>query len=298
MTRSSRGARYAWGLALIAACLDPSSDRRVAPPLAPAAVLVGAGDIADCATPGTEATAELLDTIPGTVFTAGDDAYPSGTAGNFTDCYDPTWGRHKARTRPSPGNHDYLTSAGAPYYAYFGDNAGDPGLGYYSYAVGAWHVISLNSQTSMTAGSPQETWLRADLGAHPARCTLAYWHYPRFSAGTHGSIAAVQPLWQALYDSGADVVINGHDHNYQRFAPQSPTGTLDTARGLREFVVGTGGVSHYPFPNAVANLEVKDSTSYGVIALRLDSASYHWDFVPVVGATFHDSGSAGCHITS
>jgi len=295
MPRRPRTLQRLTGLLLVTACLDSAGTRRPAPPLPAAEVLVGAGDIADCASSGSEATAELLDTVPGVVFTAGDNAYQNGSSSDYATCYDPTWGRHKGRTRPSPGNHEYNTPGGTGYYGYFGAAAGDSGLGYYSYTVGTWHIISLNSQTSVAPGSPQESWLRADLGAHPTPCTLAYWHYPRFGQGLHGSIATVQPLWQALYDSGADVVINGHDHNYQRFAPQTPTGVLDTARGIREFVVGTGGASHYTFPTTAANLEVKDSTSFGVIVIRLDTASYHWDFVPAAGATFHDSGTAGCH---
>ncbi|HET7790216.1 MAG TPA: metallophosphoesterase [Gemmatimonadales bacterium] len=290
-----RGLHLAAALALIAACLDPASDRRAPPPPPGANVLVGAGDIANCTSTGAEATADLLDTIPGVVFTAGDNAYQSGSASDYAQCYEPTWGRHKTRTRPSPGNHDFVTDSAAPYYSYFGANAGDSGVGYYSYDVGAWHVISLNSSISVAPGSPQEAWLRRDLGAHRARCTLAYWHFPRFSAGLHGSLAAMQPLWQALYDSGADVVLAGHDHNYQRFAPQTPAGALDSARGIREFVVGTGGASHYTFPNTAANLEVKDSTTFGVLKLTLDSARYAWVFVPVAGATFSDSGTASCH---
>jgi hypothetical protein len=259
------------------------------------AVLVGAGDIGACGQTGPAATAALIDAIPGIVFTAGDDAYPNGSTANFAQCYDPSWGRHKARTRPSPGNHDYVTPGGAAYYAYFGRNAGPAGLGYYSYTVGTWHVISLNSQVSTAPGSPQDQWLRADLGAHRAQCTLAYWHYPRFSQGPHGSITAVAPLWQALADSGADVVIVGHDHNYQRFAPQTPTGVLDNASGIREFVVGTGGASHYDFPNSVANLEVKDSVTFGVLQLTLHATSYDWVFLPVAGGTFTDSGTGNCH---
>lgn len=259
------------------------------------AILVGAGDIANCGLPGKAATESILSVTPGIVFTAGDNAYPSGSAADYKNCYDPTWGRERARTRPSPGNHEYLTDSGGPYYAYFGKNAGDSGVGYYSYEVGAWHVISLNSNVSVAPGSPQESWLRADLGAHPARCTLAYWHYPLFSQGPEGSIAAMKPLWQALYDSGADVVINGHDHNYQRYAPQTPNGVRDTIRGIREFVVGTGGSSHYGFPNTAANLEVRDSTSFGVLKLTLHEASYDWVFVPAAGGAFTDRGSARCH---
>ena len=287
---------HAPGFALITAAFDSGSAvAEIVVTTAPA-VLVGAGDIASCSLDDDEATARLLDAIPGVVFTAGDDAYPNGTAAEFTGCYEPTWGRHKTRTRPSPGNHEYRSADGADYYAYFGARAGTPGLGYYSYDLGGgWHIISLNSNIAMTVGSPQEQWLRADLSLHPARCTLAYWHHPRFSSGEHGSSAASEPLWQALYDANADVVISGHDHTYERFAPQTPAGARDTTRGIREFVVGTGGASFYQFPTIRANSEVRNNTTHGVIKLTLRSNGYEWAFVPVAGSTFRDSGSGRCH---
>ena len=263
------------------------------PPTPP--VLVGAGDIAGCAYDDDEATAKLLDGIPGTVFTAGDNVYGSGTPTQFSRCYAPTWGRHKARTRPSPGNHDYDTPNGAGYYAYFGPAAGPAGRGYYSYDLGGWHIIALNSNVSMRAGSLQERWLRQDLAQHPARCTLAYWHHPRFSSSEHGSSTDPQPVWQALYDANADLVINGHDHTYERFAPQTPTGTLDTARGIREFVVGTGGGGFYDFPHIRANSELRNNTTHGVIKMTLRPDGYNWEFVPVAGGEFRDSGSGKCH---
>ena len=258
-------------------------------------MLVGAGDIAGCSSAGDEATAALLDTLPGTVFTAGDNAYPDGTATNFASCYGPSWGRHKARTRPSPGNHEYHTSGASGYYNYFGAAAGDSGKGYYSYDLGDWHIISLNSNISMTAGSPQEQWLRADLAAHTKTCTLAYWHHPRFSSGSHGSSNAPRPLWEALYDFDADVIISGHDHNYQRFAPQTPAGVADPARGIRQFLVGTGGISHYHFPTPIANTEASNTDTWGVLKLTLYAQSYTWEFVPVAGMTYTDSGSGDCH---
>jgi hypothetical protein len=242
-----------------------------------------------------EATALLLDSIAGTVFTAGDNVYPNGTASQFATCYDPTWGRHRARTRPSPGNHDYNTSGAAPYYAYFGDAAGPAGRGYYSYDLGAWHIVSLNSNVAMTVGSAQEQWLRADLAASTARCTIAYWHHPRFSSGSHGSSTAPLPLWQALYDAGADVVLVGHDHNYQRFAPQTPTGVRDDARGIREFVVGTGGRGLYQFTTPIANTEAFSTDTHGVLKLTLYADWYAWEFIPVAGGTFRDSGVVTCH---
>ena len=203
-------------------------------------VFVGAGDIANCGSNNDESTAKLLDNIAGTVFTVGDNAYPDGTSAQFTDCYGPTWGRHKNRTKPVPGNHDYHVAGAAGYFDYFGAAAGDRAKGYYSYNLGAWHIIALNSEITQSAGSAQEKWLRADLAANPKICTLAYWHKPLFSSGMHGNIAASKPLWQALYDYGADVVLNGHDHTYQRFAPQNPNAQADP-KGIREFVVGTGG---------------------------------------------------------
>ena len=257
-------------------------------------VFVGAGDIADCGADAA-ATAALLDNIPGTVFTAGDNAYPDGSADDYARCYEPTWGRHKARTRPSPGNHDYQTSGAAAYFSYFGANAGPSGRGYYSYNIGDWHIVSLNSNVSMATGSAQEQWLRADLAASSKRCTLAYWHHPRFSSGDHGSSTAAQPLWQALYDAGAEVVVAGHDHNYQRFAPMTATGTLDLARGIRQFVAGTGGASHYGFSSPIANTEAYDTSTSGVLKLTLSASSYTWEFVPVAGGTYRDSGSGTCH---
>ena len=285
--------RPSLGALLFGACLTASPLGAQSAP-APA-VLVGAGDIASCSYDHDDATATLLDSIPGVVFTAGDNAYSNGTADQFARCYGPTWGRHKARTRPSPGNHDYRAAAGAPYYAYFGALAGDSGRGYYSYELGAWHAISLNSNISMKAGSPQERWLRADLAAHPTVCTLAYWHHPRFSSGEHGNSRAPQPLWQALYDANADVVISGHDHTYERFAPQTPAGKRDTRRGIREFIVGTGGAEFYEFPITRANSEVRNNATHGVIKLTLRADGYDWEFVPVAGGTFRDSGSGTCH---
>ena len=264
------------------------------PPPGSTNVLVGAGDIADGGS-GAEATAALLDNIGGTVFTAGDNAYPEGTDANYAQHYDPTWGRHQARTRPCPGNHDYYTAGAAPYYSYFGSNAGPAGQGYYSYDLGDWHFISLNSNIDMRAGSPQEQWLRADLAANSKDCILAYWHHPRFSSGTHGSSTASQPLYQALYEAGAEIVVVGHDHNYQRFAPQTPTGQADPVRGIRQFVAGTGGAGHYVFSTPIANTETYNVDTYGVLKLTLGPGSYSWEFVPVAGKTFTDSGSGTCH---
>ena len=237
-------------------------------------VLVGSGDIAHCRSDGDEITASMLDNIPGTVFTTGDNVYRDGTPEEFANCYDPTWGRHKDRTYPSPGNHDYHTADAAGYFEYFGSRAGEPGEGYYSYDLGTWHIISLNSNISVEAGSPQDEWLRADLAAHPAACTLAYWHHPRFSSGTvHGSDEDMEPLWQALYEYGADVVLVGHEHNYERFAPQDPQGNADPERGIRQFVIGSGGRSHYTFGPPIANSEVRNSDTNGFLKITLHDGS-------------------------
>jgi len=259
------------------------------------AVLVGAGDIAVCGSDADEATALLLDTIAGTVFTTGDNAYEDGTAQEFTDCYHPTWGRHRSRTSPSPGNHDYHTAGASGYYDYFGASAGDPAQGYYSFDLGAWHIVAINSNIDLSASSPQLQWLAADLAANPTVCAAVYWHHPRFSSGMHGNDAGMQALWQVLYDAGVDLVVNGHDHDYERFGPQTPTGALDTQRGVREFVVGTGGRSLRNFATVAANSEVRNSDTHGVLKLSLYASRYEWEFVPVAGQTFRDSGSTNCH---
>jgi hypothetical protein len=256
------------------------------------AVLVGAGDIGYCGSKGLELTARLLDTLPGTVFTAGDNAYPRGSAEDFANCYAPTWGRHRSRTRPSPGNHDYESAGAAPYFEYFGDRAGPGGVGYYSYDLGAWHLVSLNSMALMASGSPQDLWLRADLAAHQSICTLAYWHHPLFSSGEHGNDTRSLDAWRTLYERGVDVVLNGHDHGYERFAPQSPDGR-PTPNGIREFVVGTGGAPPYGFPHVQINSEVRHGGSYGVLQLTLRPDGYDWMFLTVESASL-DSGSATC----
>jgi len=265
-----------------------------------APVLVGAGDIAECwfelfnGTGGAEATATLLDRIEGTVFTVGDHAYRKGTAKEFQTCYAPTWGRHKARTRPTPGNHDFDTQNAAPYYAYFGAAASAAGKGYYSYDLGVWHIIALNSNLTAEAGAAQEQWLRADLMAHTAPCTLAYWHHPVFSSGGHGNGHRMRTTWPVLYEFGVDVVVNGHDHDYERFAPQAPTGQFDPKHGIREFVVGTGGAHLRKFKTVRPNSEIRDASTWGVLKLTLHPASYEWEFIPVAGGAFHDAGCGVC----
>jgi hypothetical protein len=265
----------------------------VPPVLGPPQVFVGAGDIALCDRSGaSEATARLLDGIDGTVFTLGDNAYQSGTAQEFRDCYDPTWGRHKNRTRPVPGNHEYETPGATPYFNYFGLNAGPLGRGYYSFEVGNWHAIALNSNISVAADSPQGAWLRADLAANRTRCTIAYWHHPLFSSGKHGNQPRMRDVWRLLHEAGADIVLSAHDHTYERFAPQDPDGFPDTARGIRQFVVGTGGAAPYEFTNIRPTSEVRMS-KLGVLKLTLRADDYDWSFSPVSGPG--DSGTGVCH---
>jgi hypothetical protein len=235
----------------------------------------------------------LLDRIGGTVFTAGDNLNGgSPTLRRYLECYGPSWGRHLGRTRPSPGNHDFDPPGPAPYYTYF-DAAGPDGLGYYSYDVSGWHVIALNSLIAMHPGSTQHQWLEQDLSASAARCTVAYWHYPLFSSGYNGPTPAVRDLWRVLYDYGVDVVINGHDHSYERFAPQDPDGRADPGRGIRQFTVGTGGAYLYGFGAPRPNSEARASV-HGVLKLNLEPTGYAWEFVPIAGQTFRDSGSETC----
>ena len=261
--------------------------------------LVGAADIASCGLEGDAATATLVEAIPGTVFTAGDNAYPNGTAAEFADCYDPTWGSFKDRTRPAAGNHDWNTTDAAGYLGYFGDAATNAdGQTWYSYELGAWHVIVLDSACANVggcdAGSEQGQWLAADLAASDSRCSLAIWHHPRFSSGVHGSDPITAPFWDALVAAGADVVVNGHDHDYERFAPQDAA-ARQKPDGIREFVVGTGGGALRAFPGAIAaNSLVRSSIAHGVIELTLQPTAYVWRFHSTDGS-FSDQGSAACH---
>ena len=268
----------------------------------PDPVLVGAGDIASCDDlSGAEATEKLIEKIPGTIFAVGDLAYPNGSDEDFANCYAPTWGRFKDRTRPAPGNHEYNSSDASGYVKYFGEAAGDPKKGYYSYDLGQWHILALNSECLRVGGcgpaSEQGKWLQQDLKDHPAGCTLAYFHKPLFSSGlAHGNDPEMKSLWDVLYHAGADVVINGHDHDYERFAPQDPEGEADAQHGIREFVVGSGGKnSHRFFAATRANSETRNADTYGVLKLTLHPTSYDWQFVPQEGKTFTDSGSGKCH---
>jgi hypothetical protein len=232
------------------------------------------------------------------VLVLGDIQYEDGAYSKFLDSYEPSWGRVKSITKPVPGNHEYRDGGAAGYFRYFGAAAGDPAKGYYSFDLAGWHLVALNSNCSAVggcgAGSPQEEWLRADLAAHRAFCTLAYWHHPRFSSGLHGSDSTYEAFWQALHGANADVVLVGHDHGYERFAPQDASGSLDRARGIREFVVGTGGRSLRVFVNVRDNSEARDVSSFGVLELKLGVAAYGWRFRPAVGP-YLDRGSAACH---
>ncbi len=267
-------------------------------------VLIGAGDIADGFSfnlSNAFATAALLDAYPtATVFANGDLAYENGSDGDFAKTYNATWGRAKGRTIPVVGNHEYDILLGAGYYSYWGPTAGNFGSGYYSLDLGAWHVVVLNSNCSMVgcgAGGAQETWLRNDLATHTQACTLALWHEPFYTSSTVITRdTAVQPLLQDLYNANADLIVNGHAHNYERFAPQDASGNLDLAKGIIEIIAGTGGDSLFPFNAARApNSVIGNDSTFGVLKLTLQPTSFYWQFIPIAGQTFTDSGTQACH---
>ncbi|HXD10089.1 MAG TPA: DNRLRE domain-containing protein, partial [Anaerolineales bacterium] len=239
----------------------------------------------------------LVGTNLSAVLALGDIQYEDATLTKFQQSFDPSWGRVKNIIRPAVGNHEYLTSGAGGYFGYFGTAAGEPAKGYYSYDVGAWHIIALNSNCSQVGGcgvgSPQEQWLKTDLATHPNICTIAYWHHPRFSSGQHGNNASYDAFWKDLYAAGADIVMSGHDHDYERFAPQNPSGAAD-ANGIQQFVVGTGGKNHYGLTAVQPNSVVRNTDTYGVLKLTLHPTSYDWQFVPEPGKTFSDSGSLNC----
>ncbi|MGH8950521.1 MAG: metallophosphoesterase family protein [Acidimicrobiia bacterium] len=259
----------------------------------PEAVLVGAGDIASCSVESDAATAAILDGIAGTVFTAGDNAYQSGTQAEFENCYDPTWGRHKSRTRPVPGNHDYRTLDAGPYFDYFGARAGPRGLGYYGYDLGSWHIIALNSNIDVGSDSPQAEWLREDLAANPTLCALAYWHHSRFSSGEKGNSNEMRHFWRILDEAGVEVVVSAHDHDYERFGLQDAQAVPDP-NGMRSFVVGTGGDTLDAFVLVKPNSEVRNATAHGVLKLGLFPGRYEWEFLAVPGSVFSDRGVGLC----
>jgi hypothetical protein len=262
------------------------------------AVLVGAGDIASCDSAGDRATARLLGNIRGTVFAVGDNVYDNGSLSEFKRCYGPTWGRHKARTKPVVGNAEYSVPRASGYFNYFGAAAGVRGKGYYSYNRGAWHIVALNSECDHLKGgcrprSPMLTWLKRDLRTNPAACTLAYFHRPFFSSGNNGNQEEMRPIWDVLYASKADVVVGGHDHVYERFARQTPSGALSVG-GIRQFVVGTGGKSHGKFPAIQPHSQARNGGTFGVLKLTLRPTNYSWKFVPTAGRKFTDSGDTNC----
>ena len=261
--------------------------------------LVGAGDIGRCDDRSDTKTARLLGRIPGTVFTLGDHAYPDGTRGQLRNCYDPTWGKYKKRTRPSVGNHDYHTAGAKPYFNYFRWRAGRP-RGYYSYDRGSWHIVALNSNCKEFGRcdwrSAQGRWLRRDLAHHRAKCTLAYFHHPLYASGRGEDSPQVKPFWHILYNHHADVILNGDAHRYERFARITPSGERSSARGIRQFIVGTGGARGEPQHGPdEPRVQAKKIGAPGVLKLELGSGFYHWKFVPVAGRNYTDSGRARCH---
>lgn len=265
------------------------------------AVLLAAGDISSCSNPGDFATAHIIEQYPhAAVAGLGDTAYEDGSPEQFAQCYNPAWGPFKDRTHPAVGNHEYLTPDAEGYFSYFGAAAGDPTKGYYSYNLGSWHIVVINSNCSKVGGcgpnSPQVKWLEGDLAENPAKCTLAYWHHPRFSSGEHGDNPYMKTIWQDLYNAGVDIVLNGHDHDYERFAPMDGDGNADPNKGIREFVVGTGGKNYYPFSGKFdANSDVHAADVFGLLKLTLNPGSYSWQFLPEPGKSFSDSGSGTCH---
>jgi hypothetical protein len=279
---------------------DPSSSASSDP------TVIAAGDISKCATNDDESTAALIDSMPGTVLPLGDLAYETGSAAEFANCYAPTWGRFKDRSRPTTGNHEYVQKGAGPYFDYWGDAAGDRTKGYYSFDIGSWHVVSLNSTCAAAGGcskgAPMDQWLKDDLAAHPAQCLLAFWHHPRFFSPSRQPTASkmdpvdkkMSPMWSTLMAAGADVVLSGHRHVYERFARQDSEGNASPA-GIRQFVVGTGGGPQDRFEGPSApNSEMRRDDTYGVLQLTLHPGSYDWRFVPAAGGTFTDSGSDTC----
>jgi 3',5'-cyclic AMP phosphodiesterase CpdA len=283
----------------------PGATAGVTPGVTPGVTIYAAGDIARCAHPdprfsGAADTAAIvaaaLGEDPGAVvLTLGDHTYPRGRAGEFAHCYAPTWGRFKDRTWPTPGNHEYYTPGAVPYFAYFGARAGN---GHYSFDLGGWHLVSLDSNLAAPQHAAQLEWLRQDLAHHPARCTLAYWHHPLYSSGGHGSIPKMRDVWEVLWRAGAEIVLSGHDHDYERFAPQDADARPDAQRGIREFVVGTGGAYPTPFLRTAANSEVRDASQFGVLRLRLLDGGYEWEFMPageLPAGAVPDRGRGSCH---
>ena len=289
----------------LAASAKKNASARKSKPKPEIYTLVGAGDIAGCDNiAGAQSTAQLIEKIPGTVFAAGDLAYERGTEWEFQNCYGRTWGKFKDRTKPAPGNHEYNGSTAIGYFRYWGSQAGDPKKGYYSYDLGSWHVVVLNTNCDIPSlggcgeGSPEETWLKEDLAAHPGACIVAYGHHALFSSGfftKHSRHAELRPFWQDLYAAHADLMLAGHEHSYERFSPQDPQGNRDDPHGIRQITAGTGGISHTILGLAQPNSEVRNAATYGVLKLTLSPGKYKWEFIPEAGKNFRDSGEGACH---
>lgn len=256
------------------------------------AIILATGDIAGCADHyKDEVTAEMVADMPGTILALGDVVYQNGTRWQFRNCYDPSWGRLLSRTRPAPGNHEYRTNEAAPYYEYFGERAGPAGKGYYTFTLGSWRIYSLNSERNIPE---QATWLRKHMRNNPSKCVLAYWHKPLFTSGPVPPTPEVRPLFQELWQARAEVVLNGHQHSYERFDPQDADGNR-RAKGVRQFVIGTGGSQLEPPTGPLApNSRVHYVAGWGVLEMTLNTDSYSWRFVPVPGSPKADSGSASC----
>ncbi len=279
--------------------LTPSAGQSATPETT-GAVLLAVGDIGDCTSTADEAVAALAASLPGVIATLGDTVYEGGLAEEFARCFDPAWGTLKPRIRPAIGNHEYGSPQARDYFSYFGPAAGEPGAGYYSYDLGSWHAVVLNSNCLAFAdgcgpASAQYRWLEADLAANPAACTVAYWHHPRFTSGFHGDERAMADLYALLYRAGTDVAITAHDHHYERFAPLNPDRQRDAERGIRQFIVGTGGGTLFPVAIVTGNSEVREVSTFGLLKLTLRDGAYEWSFEPVAGQAFRDAGSGKCH---
>lgn len=274
---------------------EPAPSATPPPPIpivsAPGAIVTGVGDIAECGGPGAGLTARLL---TGTIITLGDHAYPHGSKDDFRNCYDPYWGPVKDRTFPTPGNHDYETDNAVPYFEYFGPRVRGPEYeGYYSYTLGGWRILSLNSELPRAPMSRQIAWIAAELARNPSECSLAYFHRPLFSSGIYGT-ARMRDLWEPLYRAGVDLVLNGHEHFYERFAPQNPIGSPDPAFGITQLTVGTGGSRLFEAGARAPNSE-RVIAALGIIRLSLRATDYDWEFVPADARGGTDVGSRGCH---
>jgi hypothetical protein len=318
-----RFVHYRSSLAVLVAVVACKPPVRLTPPpaaspaalvaLAGASVLIGVGDIASCSSKLSIGTAVLVDSVlradsvakvDNAVFTLGDNVYTSGTTAQFDECFTPGWGDPKRRImknlHPTPGNHEYYTPFADPYYKYFGPAAGTVGKGYYSYEVGTWHVVVVNSEIIVnpvfgdSARTAQMDWVEKDLKAHKKPCTIAYWHHPRFSSGWHGSDRKLGPLWQLLYDNDVDLVLGGHDHDYERFRPMNPAGIADTTKGMTEIVAGTGGEELRGFSGTIANSAYRIEGRAGVLLLTLGAAEYRSAFLEIGGRVWDQSGGK-CH---